>query len=477
MNETVVGVGPRRAVSLDMRILLWHGWLLTGSGSNVYTANIARSWRKSGHEVLVLCQDRKAAELSFVDAAGDLTPDNLSFDVAPTGAPSSEGTCTVVRPDLGGLLPVFVYDAYEGFEVKRFIELTDEELENYVRRNVDALVTATERFAPDAIITGHEVMGPEIARRAAERTGHPYVSYLHGSGLEYAVKLQERYKGFSLSGLHAAARVAGGSNYMLAAAGSEIPGEWQPRASVVNPGCDIELFQRQERTRPEIPTVAFVGKLIASKGVHNFLAALGLVEQRLAAVVVGYGGFESPLHQLAAALKAGDLETARRMAEEGDGTPLSELAAFLEAVLPGYAGRMSTVSVEFTGRLEHGPLAQTLPSFDVLVVPSVLPEAFGMVAAEAAACGVLPIVPDHSGIGEAGAAIEEALGAPGLLTFDPSDPVRGIAAAIDRVLGIPFKERQEMGRIASQLAAERWSWQEVGTQILALAGAQGRATA
>lgn len=452
-----------------MKILLWHGWLLTGSGSNVYTANIARSWRAAGHEVLVVCQDRKAAELPFVDAAGDFAPDNLSFEVVPTGAPSASGTCVVARPDLGGLLPVFVYDAYEGFEVKRFIELTDDELENYVRPNVDALVTATERFAPDAIITGHEVMGPEIARRAGERTGHAYVSYLHGSGLEYAVKLEERYKAFSSSGLEAATRVAGGSNYMLNAAGSVIPGEWQRNAAVVNPGCDIELFQRQERSEPDRPSVAFVGKLIVSKGVHNFLAALGLVSADLSAVVVGYGGFESNLHQLAAALKAGDIETARRIAAEGDGTPLTELGAFLDSVPESYSERMSEVPVEFTGRLEHGPLSQALPTFDVLVVPSVLPEAFGMVAAEAAACGVLPIVPNHSGISEAGAAVEEALGAPGLLTYDTTDPVRGIAAAIDRVLSIPFTERQAMGRVASQLAAGRWSWQGVTSKLLALA--------
>lgn len=451
-----------------MKILLWHGWLLTGSGSNVYTANIARSWRAAGHDVLVLCQDHKAAELPFVDAAGDFSTDNLSFEVVPTGAPVAVGSCTVVRPDIGGLLPVFVYDAYEGFEVKRFIDLTDEELENYVRANVEALVAATERFAPHAIITGHEVMGPEIARRAAERTGHEYVSYLHGSGLEYAVKLEDRYRAFSASGLKAATRVAGGSRYMLRAAGSAIPGDWPNEASVVNPGCDVELFKRQERAEPDRPTVAFVGKLIVSKGVHNFLAALGLVQADLSAVLVGYGGFESGLHQLAGALKNGDIEMARRIAAEGDGTPLSELGAFLEDVSDDYLQRMSEVSVEFTGRLEHGPLSQALPTFDVLVVSSVLPEAFGMVAAEAAACGVLPIVPNHSGISEAGAAVEEALGAPGLLTYDANDPIRGIAAALDRVLSIPFADRQTMGSAASHLAAQRWSWQGVASKILAL---------
>lgn len=452
-----------------MKILLWHGWLLTGSGSNVFTANVARGWRSEGHDVLILCQDGRASELPYVDRSGDFAEDNRTFAFTEGYSGSlSLGRCSVLRPDLGGLLPVFVYDAYEGFEVKRFVDLTNDELRGYVDRNVAALSTALARFEPDAVITGHEVMGPEIARQACEPLGREYVSYLHGSGLEYAVKLQERYREHSISGLNAAARVIAGSSYMLQAAATVVPGRWTEKAAVVNPGCDIELFQLADRAEPPVPSVAFVGKLIVSKGVHNFIAALGLVARDISAVIVGYGGFESELHDLAAALKERDIARALQIAVDGAGMPLAHLSAFLRPTPPGFFERMSGVPVRFTGRLEHGPLSRLLPTFDVLVVPSVLPEAFGMVAAEAAACGVLPVVPNHSGIGEAGAAIEEALGAPGMLTYDASDPVRGIAAAIERVLSIPFSERQEMGRVAADLARSRWSWPEVADQMLQL---------
>ena len=46
----------------------------------------------------------------------------------------------------------------------------------------------------------------------------------------------------------------------------------------------------------------------------------------------------------------------------------------------------------FTGALEHRHLVHLLPLCDVAVVPSIFPEAFGMVAAEAAAAGVPPVV-------------------------------------------------------------------------------------
>ena len=48
-----------------------------------------------------------------------------------------------------------------------------------------------------------------------------------------------------------------------------------------------------------------------------------------------------------------------------------------------------------TGRLDHEELADLLPACEAMVVPSTFPEAFGMVAAEAAACGALPVSAAH----------------------------------------------------------------------------------
>ncbi len=447
-----------------VRILLWHGYLMTGSGSNVYTANIAREWRKAGHDVVVMCQQAETDDLPFVDELFEVTQGSHV-------APAAGASCRIARPFIDGLLPVYVYDDYEGFIVKTFVELSDAELNHYTNLNVDAMASVIESFEPDAIITGHEVMGPFIAREACSRTGSDYVAKLHGSALEFAVRVQERYRTYAELGLGAARHVVGGSAYMVRAAAEVVPG-WEERAAVVNPGCDIDLFKPAAERRSDPPTVGFVGKLIALKGVHHLLAALGLVSMRdLKVIVVGYGGFEQQLRALAHALQAGDIDTARAIAERGEHGPLEDLLAFLDsdAVDDDYLDRVARIDIEFTGRLEHGPLARLLPTFDVLAVPSVIPEAFGMVAAEAAACGVLPLVPDHSGIGEAGAAVEEAIGSPGLLTFSAGDPIRSLAETIDGVLRLPRSEREEMGRAAVDLARPGWSWEHVADGLLSLA--------
>ncbi len=76
-----------------------------------------------------------------------------------------------------------------------------------------------------------------------------------------------------------------------------------------------------------------------------------------------------------------------------------------------------------TGRLEHDELAELLPACEALVVPSTFPEAFGMVAAEAAACGVLPVSAAHSGLAEVSEALAGAVPpeAASLLSFPVDD--------------------------------------------------------
>ena len=88
-----------------MRVLIFHAYLLRGTGSNVYNASLAQALARIGHEVHLLCQDRRADELGWVGG-------------------EEPGTVTVHVPEIGGLLPVFVADRYEGFEVKTFPELT-----------------------------------------------------------------------------------------------------------------------------------------------------------------------------------------------------------------------------------------------------------------------------------------------------------------------------------------------------------------
>ena len=445
-----------------MRILLWHGYLLSGSGSNIYTREIARRWRAEGHHVVCMCQERHPEGFEWIDHVSQVGP-RRRFRPAPGGS----GVCELVRPDIGDVLPVYVYDEYEGTTAKRFVDTSADELDTYNRANVEMMSHVVEVFEPEAIVTGHEVMGPYIARHACG--GRRFVAKLHGSALEYAVKEDpDRFMPYAMEGLGAAAAVAGGSAYMLEEASRFIPG-WRDRGHVVNPGVDVDLFRPIDRPVNAMPVVASVGKLIANKGVHDLLVAVGLLEQPVELVIVGFGDMEGRLRTLADALGRADATAAAACLDPSDPRERAAHDALTGPAGMAIAQAAARSKIRFTGRLEHEPLSRLLPAIDVIVVPSILAEAFGMVAAEAAVCGVVPVVPDHSGIGEVGRTLEAEVGRPGLCTYPVDDRVRGIAERVTELTAIPPDELRELGLRMAAFARQRWSWTRCAGDLLSLA--------
>jgi glycosyltransferase involved in cell wall biosynthesis len=131
--------------------------------------------------------------------------------------------------------------------------------------------------------------------------------------------------------------------------------------------------------------------------------------------------------------------------------------------------------VVLTGRLEHDELAPVLAACEAQVVPSTFPEAFGMVAAEAAACGVLPVSAAHSGLAEVTAALQAAVpsAARDWLAFEVSDgAVEVIAARLVAWLRAPDGLRAETREALTAVARERYSWEGVARSVVA--AAQGR---
>jgi glycosyltransferase involved in cell wall biosynthesis len=194
--------------------------------------------------------------------------------------------------------------------------------------------------------------------------------------------------------------------------------------------------------------------------------------------IAGYGEYEAGLRRLLAALDRGDLEDAREVAELGWGLeggeekPLPILNAFLDDPPEGYveAAKGMAASVEFIGRLEHDEVAGLLPDAEALVMPSTFPEAFGMVAAEAAACGVLPVSAGHSGMREVSRELAAALPpeAAELVSFPVDEgTVEAIAGRLNGWLELPEEERAEAREALVATARRLWSWEGVAGGALA----------
>ena len=498
-----------------MDVLVFHGYLLRGTGSNVYNAELAQALAHQGHDVHLLCQDRAAADLEWVDAVGEWASRGL--EVRRLREPRGPGSITAYVPDIAGLLPVYVYDEYEGYEVKTYPDLSDSELERYISLNVAAVTEVAERCGGvGAALANHLVAGPAILARAGLR----FAVKVHGSDLSYTVRPHaERFVPLAREGMEAASAALVGSfhtaNDLWQTVGLD---GLREKTRLGPPGVDIESFRPLLAEEAEAGVrglaadleaekgggfgrdageasgaldwfadapagrVLFVGKFLVNKGVDLLLAAWPLVvrdhpDARL--LMTGFGAFREGVERLWTALTAGDLEAAREVAdagraleEAGETGSLRLLREFLDGPPDGYAeaGRAAAGSMRISGRLEHSEVAVLAPLVDSLVMPSTFPEAFGMVAAEAAAAGALPVSAAHSGMAEVSAALAAVVSPEiaGLLSFPhEDDPVRGIGERLSAWLSLPAGERREIGAALAGRIAELWSWDSVAAGVIA----------
>jgi glycosyltransferase involved in cell wall biosynthesis len=493
-----------------MRVLIFHGYLLRGTGSNVYNASLAQALAAQGHEVHLLCQDRRGDELDWVRES-----DRITIHV----------------PDIGGLLPVYVLDRYEGFEVKTFPDLTDAELDRYLESNVWAVRDVVENFGePDAALANHLIMAPVILARA----GLSFAIKVHGSDISYTVRPHpERFVPYAREGTDAAAGILAGSSHTARALFETVPDPELPdRTRLGPPGVDVHRF----RPRPEAealrdleglaatlaeetpatgeeddsfgrdgpaiaaalrawgeggPRVLFVGKLLVSKGVDLLAAAWPLIHRaRISAgspaprlLFIGFGAFEDGLRTLIDALGRGDLDAAREVAARGrglegdDDASLPILSAFLANPPDGYvdAAREAAGSALIGGRLEHDEVADVMPAADTFAMPSTWPEAFGMVPAESAACAVPPVAADHSGMREVALLLADAVepDLARLLSF-PVDAgaVTELADRLEGWLALDPERRRAAGLALADRVDELWSWEGVARTVIAASRGQ-----
>lgn len=512
-----------------MRVLVFHGYLLRGTGSNVYNAELAQTLSSLGHEVLLFAQDLEAASLPWVDRLGTWSEGTLSVEATGGSSPGS-GEITVYLPPIGRTLPVFVVDRYEGFEARAYPDLDDASIEHYIDANVRAIAAAEAHAGPvDAAVANHLIAGPAICARA----GLQFAIKVHGSDLSYAVAPHpERFVPLAREGIEASNAVVVGSAFTADSLWKVMDMEGlEAKTRLGPPGVDTRRFrpvavgeedtpvrsliERLESSSgvetdtggsfardpgaaakalesfiaPGGPRAVYVGKLLVNKGVDLLLAAWPLVVARLGPsagssarlLVVGFGSFEDGLRRLWEALSEGDLTAAASIALEGrslegagESGQLTLLRDFLEDPPDDYAAMAvaSAGTVDWAGRLDHDEVSEVLPATDALVMPSTFPEAFGMVAAEAAACGVPFVSAAHSGMLEVASRLGQSLepGDSRFLSFEVgSGSVEAIADALTHWLGTDEAARLDVSaRLASAVERE-YSWARLAEAMLAVA--------
>lgn len=393
-----------------MRVLLPNHFPLEGSGSGIYTQNVAREITNKGHEALVVTPAHDEQEgfpfevrtiLFAPDGAEDISKRRLPFNFP----------CFTTHP----------------LSTTTFADLDDSQRHAYVQAFQAAIDSVVLDWNPEVIHAQHLW----VTGYAAHKVEIPYVVTAHGTDL-MGFRIYEDWKAMALEGAQHAQTVIAISR-QVARDAIELYGIPEERVRIVMNGFDENIFhvmsvaRSKVMARYDIPDesehlITFVGKLTEFKGVDVLLDAALIYEQEL-----------------------GDVVTLII----GDGA--------LRLRLEAQAERLGLDGVHFLGHQPQPAVAEILNSADISTVPSRV-EPFGLVAVEALACGTPVVATNEGGLPDF---VDERVGA----LVDVDDSVVLAEAIINE---IQSKSKATKGPFAAAYALKDFSWSGQVDKMIAI---------
>jgi glycosyltransferase involved in cell wall biosynthesis len=226
-------------------ICILHGYLLEGSGSNLWTRSIVQSLCRMGETIHLLCQENHPELYDFIATVHYYHSDGshetrLQRDVPYTGH------CIMHKPYIGETLPVYVWDQYEEFsDVQPMINLGDDTIENYLNNNIEVLKQAVKENKVGVLHANHAVLMSVVARRVSEELSIPFAIMPHGSAIEYAVKKDPRFFNYALEAFTKANRIYVIGKELRQRVNTLFPDikKLEDKISDLHLGVDTSLFQ------------------------------------------------------------------------------------------------------------------------------------------------------------------------------------------------------------------------------------------
>nr|VFK26723.1 MAG: Glycosyltransferase involved in cell wall bisynthesis [Candidatus Kentron sp. MB]VFK35701.1 MAG: Glycosyltransferase involved in cell wall bisynthesis [Candidatus Kentron sp. MB]VFK77441.1 MAG: Glycosyltransferase involved in cell wall bisynthesis [Candidatus Kentron sp. MB] len=390
-----------------MRILIPNHAPLEGTGSGTYAMNTALELWKAGHQVMVLTPEHKPI-------------DGYPFPVRTIIFKNGKNN----DAELGFNFPCFTTHPRS---TNTFYDLTDVQIEEYIKAWRSAMKVAIESFNPDVIHAHHVWVIPFIV----SETALPYVITCHGTDL-MGFRNDPRYRELALAGAKNAYAIIAISRQIQSEAmntyrlsQNKVPLIWNgfnpDQFKLIPNATKKAVLNELGLMASEKPLIGFVGKFTDFKGIDVLLNAAAIYEKELPGI---------------------------RTLLIGDGVLWNDMHAL--------AKRLDLRGIEFLGE-KPPPVARIFNATDICVVPS-RAEPFGLVAIEALACGTPVIATNKGGLPDF---INDKVGA--LISVDDPD---SLAKAI--INGIRNNIKTTKGTYAREYAYENFTWKKQVRKMMEL---------
>lgn len=329
-----------------MKILLVNHFPLQGSGSGIYTLNVAEELIKEGNEVYI------------IDIDNVLDTNRYEYHKKTILCDQKKNK----NPDLDFNFPCFTTHPRSNLT---YYDLSKKEIKQYVNKYCETVEKVCQDFQPDIIHAQHLWIAPY----AASKTGIPYVVTAHGTDL-MGFKKDPRYHKYAIKGARRARQVITISHQVNKDVVElyKIP----TNKLTLNPnGFSEKIFKVKQVNRNDFLTdhnikptkakiISFVGKFTEFKGIDILIEAIPMINEHV----------ENLIFLLA-----------------GDGQLKSEMEQRIK--------EKNIANCHFLGHLDQPEIASLYNLAELSIVPSRI-EPFGLVAIEALACGT-PVVATLAG--------------------------------------------------------------------------------
>ena len=308
------------------------------------------------------------------------------------------------------------------------------------RQELDKLVAwLGSQPRPDVVIVSNAML-VGVVRRLREALGVPVVVTLQGE-VPFLDALpapfrEEAYASLRARALEADALVAVSASYRdEVQARLDLPDEL---FHVVHNGIEVEDFGAAATSRPGAPTIGFLARMCADKGLDTLVDAFLLLKAR----------GEQPSLRLRVA-----------------GVQLDEDRSFVDALRDRIARAGHAADVDFLPNISRAEKVAFLHTLTALSVPARYGESFGLYLLEAMAAGI-PVVQPRT------AAFPEILAATGGgILCDPEDPA-ALADGLEALLVDP-ERAAALGARGQQAVRERFRSRQMAARVADICSALG----
>ena len=269
-----------------MRIGIFHGYNLTGSGSNEFTRYLAKTFLDQGHSVHIICREYQPEKIDFVGQLWQWKRDG-SHSVSIQN-PSYEQLCHLHQIPYGEIYPVYISGKKSSKTFKAFIDLTDRELDDFIKLNHLLLTQIFSHVDIDILHANHLVMQPSLAMESCKAHNISLIIYPHGSAIEYTVKKDPRYREEARLAIEACRGLIIGNHEVrdrICRLFPELEQKILDKTEIVGVGVDTRLFTPVARAhrKASIEKLTNMDSVKSSQGKSHYLIEalhIGLAERQ-----------------------------------------------------------------------------------------------------------------------------------------------------------------------------------------------------